>query len=161
MFEIENLKTLVNLAYVPKVISAFGPAGEKAVTVLLDSVRLLFQRMPPEALQGPLTVIRGIETPPSTPLIGRWGEIERLAGYQELGNRLARAQAGNFLCVEIFADGSLGMLERGEDIDFVAMAAEAVVYRYEARSDRILAKEHDVLVPKVSSIVSADGTRSC
>jgi hypothetical protein len=155
VFDLENLKALVQLAYVPKVISAFGSEGEAAIKALLDAVRLLFQRVPPEAMQGPLTVIRGIGTTPASPLIARWGRVERPAGHPELGSRLARAKAGNFMFVEVMADGSLGFVERDHDVDLVAAAAEGVIYRYEGRSDRILAKEHDVHVPKVSSILAS------
>lgn len=151
MLDMENLKRLVAMAYVPKVIQAFGSEGEPAITALLDTVRLVFQRMPPEAFTGPLTIVRGIGSTPAAPLVERWGDVERITGLVELGARLARVGDGAHATVELLPDGTLAMCESAEGIDLAAAAQIAVVYRYEARSDRILAKEHDVFVPKVLS----------
>lgn len=151
MLDLDNLKRLVAMAYVPKVIQAFGSEGEPAITALLDTVRLIFQRVPPEAFTGPLTVVRGVNTTPAAPLTARWGAIDRITGLAELGARLARLDFGAHATVELLPDGSVAMCENATGIDLVAAAQDGVVYRYEARSDRILAKQHDILVPKVLS----------
>ena len=151
MLDLDNLKRLVAMAYVPKVIQAFGSEGEAAITALLDGVRLIFQRVPAEAFTGPLTVVRGIDTTPAAPVVARWGEVERIAGLPELGARLARLSDGTHATVELLPDGAMVMFESANGIDLVAAAQDGVVYRYEGRSDRILAKEHDVFVPKVLS----------
>ena len=139
------------MAYVPKVIQAFGGEGEKAITALLDIVRLVFQRVPAEAFKGPLTVVRGIETTPSSPLVEQWGRVERITGLVELGARLTRVCDGAHVTLELLPDGTIAMFESPDGIDISTAAQSAVVYRYEARSDRILAKEHDIFVPKVLS----------
>jgi hypothetical protein len=163
LLNIENLQKLVKMAYLPHASDAFGEKGTYAIAALLDAVKLIFQRFPPESLQGTLTVIHGINTTPITPATAAWGSPTALQGYDELGTALASAGAGTHCFIELMANGTFRFLQLDNDIDLIAAASDALIYRYDDGVDRILAKHHDDYVEKVSPLLSsnfADATLS-
>ena len=156
MINLENVQALVKMAYLPHASDAFGEKGARAITMLLDAVKLIFQRFPPERLQGPLTVILGMNTMPSSPMIEAWGAPIALQKYDELGTALASARDGMHCLIELMPDGTFRFLEREADIDLKAAANNALVYRYDNGVDRILAKDHDDYVQKISPLLSSN-----
>ncbi|WP_428481225.1 hypothetical protein [Pyruvatibacter mobilis] len=156
MINLENVQALVRMAYLPHASDAFGDKGRSAITTLLDAVKLIYQRCPPEGLRGMLTVAIGMNTTPTTPMIRTWGEPILFQLYDQVGNALAGADAGAHCMVELVPDGTFRFLQLGSDIDLKAAASDAIVYRYEQGVERILAKQYDDYVQKVSPILSSN-----
>jgi len=144
------------MAYLPHASDAFGEKGARAITRLLDAVKLIFQRFPPESLQSTLTVVLGMNTTPSAPMAAHWGAPISYQRYNELGTALASAAAGAHCLIELVPDGTFRFLELVVDIDLKAAAVDALVYRYDAGVDRIMAKDHDDYVQKVSPFLSSN-----
>lgn len=156
MINLENVQALVRMAYLPHASEAFGEQGARAITTLLDAVKLIYQRYPPESLRGTLTVIIGMDTTPSSPMIAACGTPSVFQRYEELGSALASASAGAHCLIELMPDSTFRFLQLGADIDLKAAASNALVYRYDNGVDRILAKHHDDYVQKVSPILSSN-----
>lgn len=156
MINLENVQALVRMAYLPHASDAFGEKGARAITRLLDAVKLIFQRFPPESLQSTLTVVLGMNTTPSAPMAAHWGAPISYQRYNELGTALASAAAGAHCLIELVPDGTFRFLELVVDIDLKAAAVDALVYRYDAGVDRIMAKDHDDYVQKVSPFLSSN-----
>jgi len=144
------------MAYLPHASDAFGDPGAHAITTLLDAVKLIYQRYPPESLRGTLTVLFGMNTTPSAPMIAAWGRPTVFQCYEELGVALASADAGAHCFVELVLDGTFRFLQLKTDIDIKGAASDALVYRYDNGVDRILAKHYDDYVQKVSPILSSN-----
>jgi hypothetical protein len=155
LINLENVQALANKAYLPHAREAFGDKGAHAITALLDAVKLIYRRCPPESLCGTLTVVIGMNATPSTPMIAVWGEPTAFQQYEQLGTALASADAGAHCLIEIVSDGTFRFLQLGSDIDLKAAASDAIIYRYDG-ADRILAKQHDEYVQKVSPILSSN-----
>lgn len=156
MINLENVKALAKMAYLPHASEAFGDHGTSAIATLLDTVRLIYQRYPPECLRGTLTVVIGMSATPSMPMIGTWGGPTVFNGYEELGVALAGAGSGAHCLVELVPDGTFRFLQLGTDIDLKAAARDALVYRYDHGDERILAKHHDDHIQKISPIFSSN-----
>lgn len=156
MINLESVQALVRMAYLPHASDAFGEQGARAITTLLDAVKLIYQRYPPESLRGTLTVVIGMNTTPSLPMITAWGGPTVIQRYEELGIALAGADTGAHCLIELAPDGTFRFLQLETDIDLKAAASDALVYRYDNGVDRILAKHHDDYVQKVSPILSSN-----
>lgn len=156
MINLENVQALVRMAYLPHASDAFGDQGARAIATLLDAVKLIYQRYPPESLRGTLTVVIGMNTTPSVPMIAAWGGPAVLQRYEELGIALAGANTGVHCLVELVPDGTLRFLQLGTDIDLKAAASDALIYHYDNGVERILAKHHDDYVHKVSPILRSN-----
>lgn len=156
MINLETVQALVRMAYLPHVSEAFGDRGAQVITTLLDAVRLIYQRYPPESLRGTLTVVIGMNTTPAVPMIADWGTPSAFQRYEELGTALAAADAGAHCLIELVPDSTFRFLQLRSDIDLKAAAADALVYRYDNGVDRILAKNHDDYVQKVSPILASN-----
>lgn len=153
---VDSVKALVGRAYLAHAREAFGEAGTAAITALLDSVKLIYQRCPPECLPGTLTVVKGISTTPLAPTISSLGQLSTINTCQLVGLTILASAPGSHTVVEILGDGTFRLLTLESDIDLVAVAQDAVVYRYEAGTERILAKAHQDFVPKLSPILKSN-----
>lgn len=156
MINLESVQALASKAYLPHARDAFGDEGAHAITTLLNAVKLIYQRCPPESLRGTLTVAIGMNTTPSAPMIAAWGQPSAFQLYEQLGTALAGADAGTHCLIELSSDGTFRFLQLGSDIDLKAAASDAIIYRYDDGVDRILIKEHDEYVQKVSPILSSN-----
>lgn len=156
MIHLENVQALVERAYLHHARDAFGEKGAQAIMTLLDTVKLIFQRYPPESLQGKFTVILGMNTTLSSPMIKAWGTPIALQGFDKIGTTLAKVQAGMHCLIELMPDGTFLFVEHGTDIDLKEAANDAIVYRFDDGVDRILAKDHDDYVEKVSPLLSSN-----
>jgi len=117
LINIENVQNLVRMAYLPHASDAFGQQGASAITKLLDAVKLIYQRFPPESLRGTLTVLIGMSTQPATPMISAWGGPTIFQLYEELGIALAGADSGLHCLIELVQDGTFRFLQLGTDIN--------------------------------------------
>jgi len=152
-FNIESITRLAGGSYIHQAEKAFGEEGAAAVRELMDSVKLIFQRCPPENLEGTLTVVRGIGASPVSPTIACLGEVGILIDYAAVGSALANASKGPHAVVEICADGSFRHLVLQQKSDLAVLASSALIYHYDIGIDRIIGKGFDVVVPKVSSLL--------
>lgn len=155
-FSVENVQALVRMAYVTHARDAFGLDGEQALTSLLDSVRLIFQRCPPEHLSKPLTVVRGGVTKLTPPIIGLFGQIKSASTAKQVGEFLADLDKSSYALVESIPDGTFRYLELPHDVDLKVLANDGIVYRFEDGTERILAKGYDDFVLKVSSLLKSN-----
>lgn len=155
-FDIASIANLVGGLYVHRARQAFGEEGAAAIRELTDSVRSIFQRCPPESLEGTLTVVRGIACTPLAPVIAAFGTVRKIADHAGLGTELANVNRGPHAFIEICADGSFRHLVLQQLADLPALAASALLYHYDSGVDRILGKDFDIVVPKVSSLMRSN-----
>ena len=130
---------------------AFGQPGEDALIDLLDNLRRIFDRVPPEQMRSPLTMLRALGSSPLAPRIASLGQGERLVP-DAVETMLMGSATGTFPVIELLPDGSLQVVLLPTDLDaaaLAALAADSVVYRYEGRTDRVLAGNHDIWPKKV------------
>lgn len=156
MFTIENVQALVTKAYLSHAQSAFGEPGADAIKALLNSVKLIYQRCPPESLSGTMTVVVGVEATPLTPAIAVLGALKRTTDYAEIGRFLVDCPSGSHAVIEIASDGSFRYLSLSQDLDLTAIAQSAVVYRFDGDSERILAKQFEDFILSVSPLLKSN-----
>jgi hypothetical protein len=152
-FSIENIKTLVSMAYVHHAADAFGAQGEQALTALLDSLRLLYQRCPPECLRGTLTVVRSMSGTPGNPRLATFGAPIAKTTYQDVAQFLLDSIQGSHCFVEVAANGQFFVITLAQDVDLKLIAADSVVYRFNAGVESILAGQHEDYVLKISPLL--------
>jgi hypothetical protein len=153
---IENVQKLVEKAYLPHAQTAFGAEGADGIKTLLDGVRLIFQRCPPERLPGTLAVVVGLNATPLAPTIRGLGALQTCVDHAAVGRRLAESPAGSNAVVEIASDGTLRLLILTDEIDLKRLALDALVYRFDGPAERILAKHFEDFVPPVSPILKSN-----
>jgi hypothetical protein len=150
-FSLENVQALATHAYISHAEAAFGAPGAAGIRELLNWVKLIYQRYPPEGVLGVLTIVLGIRSNPEAPLTsGR-----RCNTVADVGTFLAEAQQ-KCLVVEVFANGTFMVLDGADDVDAKALAQSAIVYRLEASAERILAGIHDDLIPLISPVLRSN-----
>jgi len=154
-FNIESITSLAARAYLANARKAFGEDGADGIKKLLDAVRSIYQRCPPESLRGTLTVVNGIKSSPLKPLIAVIGTTVSIQDYAGVGSTLFASPPAGHDIVEVCADGTFRHFHSKTNVDPVALANEAVVYRYEGGVDRILAKAFDDVVPKISPVLKS------
>jgi hypothetical protein len=154
-FDIQNLTYLAQRAYLANVRRAFGEGGEDGIRRLLDAVRLTFQRCPPESLSGTLIVVCGIGASPLNPIISTLGALLSPPDYATLGTSLFSNREAECHLVEICSDGTLRCFHSSNAIDPKGFVTSGVVYVYRDGVDRILAKDFDDVVPKVSPMLKS------
>ncbi len=152
-FNIENITSLASRAYLSNARRAFGDAGADGIKAMLDAVKLIYQRCPPESLAGTLTVVFGINSSPLAPIIAGLGQLATIQDYAGVGRALVASQKDSHDFVEICADGSFRHAVVVSDIDLTVLAQTAIVYRFEGAVDRIIAKNFVDFVPKISPLL--------
>ncbi len=126
---IENVQALVTQAYIQHAITAFGDAGKQGITSLLNAVKLIYQRVPPEKLSSTLTVVFGLHSTPAAPAISSIGEPTSCRDFEAVGKFIAAASVDGHLFVEIVQDGTYRLLHLTSDIDLPSLAQTALIYR--------------------------------
>lgn len=132
---------------------AFGTDGATAIRSLLDSVKLIFQRCPPEQLPGTLTVVVGVSATPIAPAISSLGSLRSCSSYEDVGRFLIANTAGSHAVVEVLTDGTFRLVVRADDVDLKLLAQQALIYRFDGDAERILAKDHEDFVRRVSPML--------
>ena len=147
---LENIQKLVLHDYLGHSQEAFGHEGKGAVVLILDTVKLLYQKCPPECLKGSLTVVVGIGATPLSPAISSLGTLTYAGTYADLAAKILAAGPGQHSFVEICSDKTFRVICSVNDATIAALAANAVLYRFEEGTESILAKQHRDFIPKVS-----------
>lgn len=155
-FNIENIAGLASRAYLSNARKAFGDIGADAIKALLDAVKLIYQRCPPERLGGTLTVVLGINSSPLTPVIAGLGELTTIQDYAGVGSLLIVSKKNSHDFVEVCADGTFRHIVVDSDLDLVTLAQSAIIYRFEGAVDRIVAKNFVDFIPKVSPLLKSN-----
>ena len=154
MINVESVKKLVGSAYHLHARNAFGEEGVQGVNDLLNSVRMLYQRCPPECLKGQLTIFLGLQgVTPLAPAISAFGSTISVSEYADFAPLILNVDDGVEILIEIVSDGTFKLLVIREDFDLNFLAQRGLVYRFESGTERILAKEFSAFVPKVSNIL--------
>ncbi|MQB35123.1 hypothetical protein [Rhizobium rhizogenes] len=153
MFNIENLQSLVTQAYIPHAVEAFGEQGRRGITTLLNAVKLIYQRFPPEKVSGTLTVVVGIDVTPGAPIISAIGTPTVCRDYECVGKYLAQSAADQHVFLEVVADGTFRLFTTPSDVDLASMAQNSLIYRFEGESERILARQFNDVVPAISPVL--------
>ncbi|APJ41083.1 hypothetical protein IPC88_07450 [Pseudomonas aeruginosa] len=154
MINVESVKKLVGSAYHLHARNAFGEEGVQGVNDLLNSVRMLYQRCPPECLKGQLTIFLGLQgITPLAPAISAFGSPISVSEYADFAPLILNVDDGVEILIEIVSDGTFKLLVIREDFDLSFLAQRGLVYRFESGTERILAKEFSAFVPKVSNIL--------
>lgn len=154
-FDIQNLTYLAQRAYLANARRAFGDDGEDGIKRLLDVVRLIFQRCPPESLTGKLIVICGIKSSPLNPIIATLGSLLSPPDYITLGTSLFSNRTAECHVIELCGDGTLRCFHSANLIDPKGFVTSGIVYVYHNGVDRILVKDFDDVVPKVSPMLKS------
>ena len=144
---------MVSRAYLPHAEAAFGTAGADAIKVLLNAVKLIYQKCPPERLLGTLTVVVGLNATPLAPAISPLGLVATHRDYDEVGRFLVGVTTGNHSVVEIASDGTFRSMTSSTDFDLKSLANHSIVYRFDPSAERILAKGFEDFVPAISPIL--------
>jgi hypothetical protein len=144
------------MAYLTHVREAFGSEGAGGIVELLDVVKLIFQRCPPESLQGTLTILKGIGASPHAPVLGALGSLTSSPTIETLGKVLAAGANSPHILVEMSPDGSFRSLFSITAADLPSLAQTALVYHFEADVDQIFAGKYSDVVPKVSPILKSN-----
>lgn len=132
---------------------AFGDEGANGIRTLLNGVKLIFQRCPPEKVAGTLTVVVGVQATPLAPAIAALGSLASCADYADVGRFLIANPPASHAVVEILSDGSFRVLALTDDIDLKALAQSALVYRFDPTAERILAKDYEDFILSVSPML--------
>lgn len=156
MINFESVQALARMAYLPHANEAFGDSGTRAITTLLDAIKLIYQRFPPESIRGTLTVVIGMSATRPAPTTAAWGKTIELQSYEEIGGALAAVKSATNCIIELLPNGTFYFLELSEIFDLKAEANHALIYHYNSGVERILAKEHDDYVQKVSPLLSSN-----
>jgi hypothetical protein len=154
-FNIESIASLAGRAYLANARKAFGEDGADGIKRLLDAVRSIYQRCPPERIQGTLTVVNGIKSSPLDPVISSLGTLASIQDHAGVGSALFGSPHGGHDVVEVCADGTFRHLHVTIDIDLFGLSQKAIVYRWDRGVDRIVAKTFDDIVPKVSPMLKS------
>jgi hypothetical protein len=155
-FNIENVQELAARAYIAHAEIAFGPQGAEGIRALLNCVKLIFQRFPPEKLQGTLTVAVGVDATPLSPAIAALGSPTACSDYAGVGQFLVTNPPASHAVIEFSADGSFRLLALADDLDLKALAQAALIYRFDGSAERILAKDFEDFVPSVSPLLKSN-----
>ena len=145
-FNPDSVSKLVEDAYVLKVRQAFGSDGSSSLSMLLDTVKLLYRDIAPEGISASLTMVSrvtGVDTPEVEGL-------ELLADLRQIAERMSGTS--RHVLVTIESNGRFGFNATTEICDVAIFSGHAVVYRFQHRGDRIIAGDHDEFVPKVSPV---------
>lgn len=145
-FNPENVSKLVEDAYILKVWQAFGPEGSSALSLLLDTVKLLYRDIAPEGIGASLTMVSRV-TEVTEP------EVDGLIHYidlRQIAERLSTASGHALVVIE--PNGRYGFKATEEVCEACLFTDHAVVYRFQDCHDRILAGKHDEFVRKVSPV---------
>lgn len=155
-FNIENIKKLVSAGYTYHAHMAFGEDGEPGIVELLDAIKLIYQHCPLEKFCGTLTVVLEVDVTPLNPAINSLGTPSKSSSYEELGRFLLSAGIGTHFVIEAVKDGSFRQIRLNDDFDLKTLAQTCLVYRYENETERILAKQYEDPIPKVSSALKSN-----
>jgi hypothetical protein len=155
-FNVENIQALVAKGYIHHAETAFGTIGADLIRALLNGVKLIFQRCPPERLPGTLTVAVGVQATPLSPAIATLGSPTTCSDYADIGRFLVANPPATHAVVEISADGSFRLLVLTDDVDLKALAQDALIYRFDGAAERILAKDFEDFVPSVSPLLKSN-----
>jgi hypothetical protein len=146
---IENVQSLV-VGYFLQVTRTYGTDGERALVELLNHVKLLFQRCPPEKVQAQLTILRTIYTSPSHPLLAQYGAPSKSSTFVEAGAVIAECSRGDHVFIEVKDNGTLFLLTLDADMDLQKLGVDIIAYRYREGIERIGIKDAEFNIPKVA-----------
>jgi hypothetical protein len=155
-FNIENIVKLSGAAYLNNARRAFGEPGGESIKVLLETIKLIYQRFPPERLPGTLTVVIGIDASPLRPMLASLGGTLSVESHETLAKKLFSAPSGGHEIVEVASDGSLLHVSVAAALDLQALAASGIVYRWESGTECFMAKEHVDHVLKISPVLASN-----
>ncbi|MBZ9953955.1 hypothetical protein [Mesorhizobium sp. BR1-1-15] len=155
-FNIENIQELVERAYIHHAHSAFGAEGATAIRALLNCVKLIYQRCPPEKIQGTLAVVVGVQASPVSPATAPLGTLVKVLDYATVGKALVANPPGSHAVVERVSDGTFRVLSLAADIDLKGLAQSALVYRFDGHAERFLAKDFEDFVPPISPLLKSN-----
>ncbi|MGF0335795.1 hypothetical protein [Ectopseudomonas toyotomiensis] len=153
---IENIKELVSKAYHLNVSNAFGQAGVNTLNQLLNSIRLLYQKCPPEAIHTTLIVVQGVNSTPHTPSVSTENHPIKLSNHHDLATRILSHPKGSELVVEFFSNGQIHFHTPRSQTNLVNLAKESIVYKFLCGTEEILVKDSHTLIPKVSPLLASN-----
>jgi hypothetical protein len=142
VLDLDVMHNVVQDLYITMVAQQHGNAGATALTKLLVIIRGIYRHIDPEALAHPIVVFKAINDsarpiPEGDAIIVRALEL------------LVNETQGP-LTLQLLDNGHLLLWRRG-DIAAEALASDAVVYKYESRSETFFARSEHRLVPKLHS----------
>ncbi|MCA0979291.1 hypothetical protein LCM19_13035 [Qipengyuania flava] len=145
-FNPDSVLKLVEDAYVLKVIQAFGSDGSSSLSKLLDAVKLLYRDIAPEGISASLTMVSRVTEVEGHEVEG----LEVLTDIRLVAERMACTS--RHVLVTLEPNGRFGFLATADISDAALFTGHAIVYRFQDHDDRIMAGDHDEIVPKVSSV---------
>ncbi|SFH01635.1 hypothetical protein SAMN05518865_13025 [Duganella sp. CF458] len=154
-FNLENVKALVSQAYISHAQIAFGERGKDCVVLLLDKLRLIYQRCPPERISTTFTLLVGVVADPFAPLIQEIGKtLHHQNTVAEVGDFLIKAFASQKnTTVEICADGTFRTMEHNVDPELSTLWNRCVMYQFKKGREQIRSDDHNAYIPKISPVL--------
>jgi len=122
MFSARLMQEVANADYVQRIVANYGPAGSTALRSLLGSLREIYRYIPPERLNGGLTVFTPLDPgnavlPPDSMEV----KVERILRVVEMGPvTVADVGGGLLACWR-------------QELDHGEISSEAVVYHFDGK----------------------------
>lgn len=156
LVNVDNVKKLVSQAYFLHVRDAFGQAGMDALTDMLDHVKLIFKRCPPECLSTSLTVIKNIGDHSPSLVFPPEHITTYNYSFDTLWRKILEVGKTHHPVVEIKQNGEYRFFTMETEPDLTSLAVERIIYKYESETDHIYAKQYRNTVPKISSLLKSN-----
>jgi hypothetical protein len=124
--DIRVMQEIAEKSYVRAAVDAFSDPGARSLRALLEFLPVLYTRIEPEGLDGPLVVFQALDDatrPVAAEPTGRYATLE-LLGLHVRGRCV----------IQPLASGEY-LVWSGTEVDGGAVSGAAIVYRYEARQE--------------------------
>ena len=155
-----SIRELAKRSYVVNVISTFGEQGRSALDRLHDGIVQLYSFCPPDLLKHPINVCSPLSATPHDPLIQKFGTPIVCASAKIAATKLQEIASQSECFVEVCADGTFRVISINDaESNFSAFLKNAITYRFENDTDRILFEGYDELIPKVHSALKSSFAR--
>jgi hypothetical protein len=131
MIDIEAMKNIAQDLYTLMVVQQHGESGGTALRQILDALETLYKFVPPESCSGPILVFSAVNET-GMPMLGTPDLVIRHP------DQLAQEYRQSF-AIQVKADKTW-LVWKSVRSDAEELAVEAVVYKYEGRTERFYAK---------------------
>lgn len=153
---IEGVKSLISQAYHLSVLNAFGQVGVTTLNELLNSIKLLYQKCPPERISSPLTIVQGISTTPFKATVSKFGQPQKFNNYHDLATHILDQPHTTELVIELFSNGEIHFFAIDTNVDPLDLSENSIVYSFTAGTEEIAVKDTRTLIPKISPLLASN-----
>ncbi|MBW4706393.1 hypothetical protein KX928_01180 [Roseobacter sp. YSTF-M11] len=133
-FNPEIIAGVVDVDVTRNARAVFGEDGVNSVLALINNLKMFFQRVPPESISGSLIVVMPIVDELPDPIPEAGDGIQNFNSFASIMNADITPGSSETLIVQ-FRSGGIRIRRLEENVELSDFSQEAVVYRYEDRSE--------------------------